>query len=68
MPHGAEEVMGPAAPTGGEEAGQGSPDAVGETRGKGVAKKYACYVEEEEDPSVVGAGLFARRVADMGPP
>ena len=33
-----------------------------------MAKKYACYMEEEEDPSVVGAGVFARRVADIRPP
>ena len=34
-----------------------------------MAKKYDCYVEEEEDPSVVGAGMLARRVvADIGPP
>ena len=68
VPCGAEEVVGPAAPTEGEEAGQGSPDAVGETGGKGVAKEYACNMEGEEDVSVIGAGVFARRVADIGRP
>ena len=49
----AEKVMGPAAPTRGEEADEGSPDAVSETEGNGLAKKYARHVKEEEDPSVI---------------
>ena len=68
MSRGAEIVVDPAAPTGGEEADQVSPDAVGKTGGKGVTEYYARNVEEEKDPSVIGAGVFARRVADIGRP
>ena len=36
--------------------------------GQGAAKKYASYLEEEEYPSVIGAGVLARRVKDVAPP
>ena len=50
-------------------AGESDPDAVSsETRGEVAAEKYASYVEEEEYPSVVGAGELARQVKDVGPP
>ena len=32
-----------------------------------MAKKYACYMEEEEDPSVVGQGMLTRREVPRWP-
>ena len=51
------------------EAGKGIPAAVSETGGKGLAKKCACNVKEEEDLSfVVGAEVLAGRMVDLGSP
>ena len=67
-PQSAEEVGGPAPSAGGEETGKGDPDAIGETVGEGAAKEYASDVEEEKNPSVIGAGMLAGRVSDVTAP
>ena len=48
--------------------GERRPARASETKGKGLAKKYARNVEEEDPASVVGAGVLAGQVADVGPP